>query len=334
MPASGTILSPVAWLRFLAGGALAITFCLPGGVLLQRVQGQSLPTSSSGPRIRQLAPDALEVIPPAQEMGDTFQGPVDLPFVSQHPELDWTPNYTAKSETLLEKGKHVIFRGDAYALEFAFKPVRMISVEVPTSEGFRETNVWYLLYRVRYLGQDLKPVPEQDPYNNLVYTTQPVAAKWVRFMPTFTLKSLGLNQSHLDRILPVAVRSIAAKERVGKKLYDSVEIQSLKIGITTETENNAVWGVATWVGIDPRTDFFSVSVKGLTNAQRLELDGDSIRYLQKTLVLHFTRPGDTINELEDQIRFGIPAITEPERQKYVLDQFGLEERLDYQWLYR
>ena len=89
-----------------------------------------------------------------------------------------------------------------------------------------------------------------------------------------------------------------------------------------------------WRDVDPRTDFFTVEVLGLTNAQKIEQQADGLKYLQKRLVLNFSRPGDTVNELDDQIRFGIPALKDPARQKYVLDQFGVKERLDYTWIYR
>ena len=108
----------------------------------------------------------------------------------------------------------------------------------------------------------------------------------------------------------------------------------MKIDISTAAADNAVWGLATWTDVDPRTDFFSVEVRGLTNAQRIETAGDQLKYLQKTLVLNLSRPGDTINDLDDRIRYGIPALQDPVRQKYVLSQFGLQERLDHLWIYR
>lgn len=310
--------------------AILIVGLLPV-VVAQNASGQTRTVS----RGRQLAPDALEVIAPAAEWGDTFQGPVDLPLVVKNPDLAWDPNFSPVSDTLIEKAKKIIFRGDVYCLEFAFKPVRMIEIDVPSVEGVQPKTIWYLLYRVRYLGADLKPVPEPDAFNNEVYAApQSVSAEWVRFMPTFHLDTLGMNKVYLDRVLPAAKRAIAAKERVGAKIYDSLEIQKLKIQRSTEVENHEFWGVATWVDVDPRTDFFAVRVKGLTNAQRLKLEGDQIKYLQKTLVLHFSRPGDTMAEVEDQIRFGIPALRDSDRQKYLLQQYGQEERLDHVWVYQ
>ncbi len=283
---------------------------------------------------RKLAPSVLNVIPPGNEPEDTVQGPVNLPYVSKNQAIAWEPKTLPKSDTLLERGKDVLFRGDAYCLEFAFKPVRMIDVEVPTKVGFRQARVWYMVYRVRYLGRDLRPVPESDKFNNKVYETTPVSAKWVRFIPEFRLNSKSLSGPLLDRVVHPAKRAIAARERVGAKLHDSADIQQVKIELSTPADDNAVWGVATWIGVAPNTDFFSVEVRGLTNAQKLIQEGDRYVSRPKALELFFTRPGDTIDELSDRIRFGIPAITEPERQKYVLDQFGVEERLDYRWVYR
>ncbi len=313
------------WSVAAVGALVALTSC-------QTAWSQVIPTSRSSDR--RLAPDALIEVPPAVQYGETFQGPVDLPLVVKNPDLAWDPHYAPKSDTLAEMGRDVIFRGDVYCLDFAFKPVRMIEVQGQT--------VWYLLYRVRYIGGELRPKSEPDKYNNQVFATPatiPAGASSTmpgRFMPLFRLQVRNLRKEYLDQLIPGAKAAIAAKERVGRPIYDSIEMQALGIKLwqDTDTVDNSVWGVATWVGVDPRTDFFSVQIAGLTNAQRLKMEGDQIKYLQKNLVLNFSRPGDTINELEDRIRFGVPALSDPERQKYVLQQYGLEERLDHLWIYR
>lgn len=293
---------------------------------------QGIPTSRTTER--RLAPDALIEIAPAMQYGETFQGPIDLPLVINNPDLAWDPFYAPKSDTLAEMARDVVFRGDVYCLDFAFKPVRMIEVQGQT--------VWYMLYRVRYLGGELRPKAEPDKYNNEVFAKPDTVAAGSseampgRFLPLFRLQVRSLRLEYLDQILPEAKAIIAAKERVGRPIYDSVEIQTfpIKLWRDTDTVDNSVWGVATWTQVDPRTDFFSVQIAGLTNAQRLKLEGDKIKYLQKNLVLNFSRPGDTIDELEDRISYGVPALSDPERQQYVLNQFGLEERLDHLWIYR
>ncbi len=284
----------------------------------QPAVGQTLPTSARNGQGQKLAPDALVIIESAPEQGETALGPIDLPIIAKHPQLAWKPNYAPTSETVLAKSKGVILRNDSYCLEFAFKPVRMIQVN--------DKLVWYLLYRVRNVGGDLRPEPNKDP--------KAVSTEWVRFFPTFVLNSLSAKHEYMDIINPAAKAMIAAKERVGQPIYDSIEIQQKKIQLSTEADNHEVWGVATWQDIDPRTIFFTVRVRGLTNAQKIESQGEDLKFLQKQLVLHFSRPGDTVNELEDKIRYGVPAIDDEARQKYVLDQYGLKERLDHLWIYR
>jgi hypothetical protein len=292
---------------------------------------QELVRTKERPRI--LAPDAMEVISPDAQPGETTQGPVDLPLVTRHPELAWKPNFAPESDTLIEMSKRVVFRSrrseDAiYCLEFAFKPVRMVQVG--------DKLVWYLLYRVRYLGGDLQAKADTDDFGNEIFNYPQAVSrpKGIAFFPTFLLTSLSTKQQYLDQILPQAKAVIMEKERVGKPIYDSVEMQRIRILKTTEAENNEVWGVATWTDVDPRTDFFTVQVRGLTNAQKLKTGGDKLEYLQKILLLRFSRPGDTVNEIEDIIRFGVPAIEDPARQKYILDKYGIKERLDYEWIYR
>ena len=99
--------------------------------------------------------------------------------------------------------------------------------------------------------------------------------------------------------------------------------------------------------VDPRSDFFSIYVRGLTNAYRWQdppngfkagdPPGTGRRFLYKTLQLNFWRPGDSLDHNEDEIRFGVPnqnqlpsGITEDQ----VLKAYGLKERVDYQWVYR
>ncbi|MDX1925636.1 MAG: hypothetical protein SFV81_03910 [Pirellulaceae bacterium] len=307
-----SVCSPKAALKI----AIA-TLLLVSGV--QPAVSQTVPTSTRSGQGQKLAPDALVVIESAAEQGETAMGPIDLPLVAKHPDLAWKPNYAPVSDTLLGKSKDVILRNEVHCLEFAFKPVRMIQVN--------DKLVWYLLYRVRNTGGNLKPDETKG-------TEVAVSREWVRFFPTFVLNSLSVKREYVDVINPAAKAMIAAKERVGQPIYDSIEIQQLKIPVSTEADNHEVWGVATWQDIDPRTIFFAVRVKGLTNAQKIEADGQNWKFLQKQLVLHFVRPGDTVNELEDKIRYGVPAIDDEARQKYVLDQYGLKERLDHLWIYR
>jgi hypothetical protein len=190
---------------------------------------------------------------------------------------------------------------------------------------------------VRYRGGDLKPAPVKDQVGTEFFGQPAVEPGRAvrRFMPGFVLNSTALNKRYHDQFIPEALAPIAEKERVGKPIYDSIAIQKVPVQLSTARESHEVWGVATWTDIDPRTDFFSVEVRGLTNAQKSQVTDDGeLLTEQKTLVLNFSRPGDTINEIEDVIRYGVPAIADPVQQKAILRKYGLEERLDHYWVYR
>jgi hypothetical protein len=294
---------------------------------------------------RRLAADAFHTIPPSTEVGETVVGPIDLPYLQEAQGLEWAPPtfpdgrpfYSPASDTLLAMGKDVAFRREVWGLEFAFKPVRMIPVQIPDEAGEVQTKlVWYLLYRVRYLGDEIKPKASQDQFGNEFFTaSEPSLSEDGRpFIAHFSLNVHELGGTYSSQFIPEALGPIAERERIGKPLYDSIAIQKKKIKLTTARENNEVWGVATWVGVASITDFFSVEIRGLTNAQRAEVENGEVKTSQKTLVLNFSRPGDTVNELADQIRYGVPASDDPQEQAAILRQYGLQERLDHYWIYR
>ena len=323
--------------------ALAVAVVLEPIALISMARAQeSVPVSLPG---RRLAADAYHVIPPALEVGETVEGPVSLPLVTPESELEWAPpkfpdnrpHYAPASDTLLAMTKSVIFRHEVWAMEFGFKPVRMIEVEIPNAEGELETKlVWYLLYYVRYRGGDLTPSITKDEFGNDVYGT-PVSSAGKqarRFIPGFVLHSTALGERYHSTFIPEALPVITEKERVGKPVYDSIAIQKVPVPLTTAHESHPVWGLATWTDIDPRTDFFAVEIRGLTNAQQTENVDGELTFRHKTLVLNFSRPGDTINEIEDRIRYGVPATADEVQQRAILSKYGIQERLDHYWVYR
>jgi hypothetical protein len=276
---------------------------------------------------------------------------MDMEFVSKHPELAWvapdfpnnSPNFNAQSETLLERGKGVTLRHPVYSLEFSFKPLRLVQVNFPTASGEPQRKlVWYLLYRVRYVGEDL--IPElTDAQNGMPMPASPSRKMFesVLFVPNFTLQSLSFDertgqrsdQTFNEQILPLAIPAIERIEKVGKPIYDSIEV-CRRIQQSGGDSDNDVWGVATWANVDPSADFLAVSVEGLTNAYKIEIDGGVKKFRKKVLQLHFWRPGDPVAAEKDTITLGVPALEDEERLNYILKQFGLSERVDYIWTYR
>ncbi len=311
--------------------------------------GAQVPVSIVKPR--KLADGVMTVVPPEPHPDETSLGPMDMEFVSKHPELAWvapdfpnnSPNFNAQSETLLERAKGVTLRHSVYSLEFSFKPLRLVQVNVPNAAGEAQKKlVWYLLYKVRYVGDDL--VPEVAPAQNGMPVPSPPTRKYfesVLFAPHFTVQSLSFDErtgkrfdrTYIEQILPLAIPAIARVEKVGKPIYDSVEV-CRRLPHSADGSNNELWGVATWANIDPSSDFLAVSIEGLTNAYKIEDDGGIKNFKKKVLQIHFWRPGDPIAAEQDSILLGVPALEDTSRLDYILKQFGLPQRVDYTWTYR
>src|SRR5204863_1724156 len=139
-------------------------------------------------------------------------------------------------------------------LQFSFKPLRMINVDMPTTNGRTEKRlIWYMVYRVTNLGEHL---PANAAGANKQAADQP-SAEEVYFHPQFVLESHEYQKAYLDRVLPQAVKAIQKREDPNRVLLDTVQMSQHPIPLSVADENKSVWGVATWEFVDPRMDFFS-----------------------------------------------------------------------------
>lgn len=200
-------------------------------------------------------------------------------------------------------GPELTFQPNLWVLETHVKPLRMIQVELTNPEtGKKESQpVWYLVYKVinrpldrRTDRADLVPVNEQDPEPG-----PPL------FVPEFTLvtNDSGVQRVYSDEILPEALAAIERRERM--PLKNSIQV----VGpIPEETprgskKEKATYGVATWRGIDPDADFYTVYMSGFSSGyEQVEgPDGNPLTQ-RKTIVLDFWRPGDEFNPNEREFR--------------------------------
>ncbi len=164
------------------------------------------------------------------------------------------------------------------------------------------------------------------------------------FFPQFLLESHEFSKAYQDRIIPAAKKPIQEREVRGMELLNSVEISAEPIPLSTADDPHEVWGLATWEDMDPRIDFFSVFVRGLTNAyQPVDVPGvfkpgsaatEGRDLLLKTLRLNFWRPGDALDEEEDRVYYGVPYTSDADQMRDILQSYGLRERVDYLWVYR
>jgi hypothetical protein len=307
----------------LAAGFL-LGLALPGYLVAAEPKLAATPTATAGKvgPFRALVPGVEVTIPPDRQEEETFSTHDIVEILQGIPGLDWKPKLAPSSQTLAEMATKTVFRRDVWCLEFTFRPPRMIWVDEPQSSGKMQRQlIWYMIYHVKNTGKHLRPTQQSDG----TYVVKPVDRE-VRFFPQFVLEADEFKKAYLDRIIPVAISAIQHKEDPNRKLLNSVEIGSKLIPVSTDLVDKSVWGVATWEDIDPRVDFFSIFVQGLTNAYQWEdpagafKSGDpptTGRVLRdKTLMLNFWRPGDEYVEDQRIIRYGIPG------------------KVDYRWIYR
>jgi hypothetical protein len=249
-----------------------------------------------------LAPGVLKEVDPALHEAET---------VSRHPVVE-----LLAVDPDLQMAKSVPFRREVWFLEFQFKPMRMILVDVPQPDGrMRQKLIWYMVYSVTNPGKVMPSVRAVDGTYELQESDKPIV-----FIPEFRLRSHELGKEYPDRVIPIAVGPIRSREDPARTFYNSVEMmRQIKPGET-------VWGVVTWEDVDPHIDRFSVYVTGLTNAYRWEdppgayqpgdRPAEGRKFMRKTLKLNFWRPGDRYYEHEKEFQFGIPG------------------EVDYEWVYR
>jgi hypothetical protein len=317
-------------------------------------------------RQRQFAPGVVTTIPPKPENEEMYSGPrplVELPLAI--PGLEYDPKLASKSSTIFARAKEATLRRTIWNLEFSFKPMRMLYVDIPQpTNRMQRQLVWYMVYRVRNLGKHIQPLEKPEEVKlesgdtvrtNVTFergTTDEVElfgrkTKDLRFFPHFVLASTEYDKEYLDRVIPAALAPIKAREfpgRPNQKLYDSLTISEAAIPISTETEDHSVWGLVTWTNIDPRIDYFVVYVQGLTNAYRFEdpagaykagdPPGAGRKLTKKTLQLNFWRPGDTVDPNEEELRYGCRVDADPADLAKILAEYGIDKPIDHTWVYR
>jgi hypothetical protein len=320
-----------AWRRIGAAGLYGYGIVAVAMVSVVMTTGTSGQEPARGrPGFRELAPGVLTVIPPrASNDSHSIRGDL-LEVTKGLGDIAWKPQQAPANATFVERARNREFERGIWCLEFAFKPPRIIDVDVPTTElRMQRKRVWYLVYRVRNVpatdgdsasGRKTTIDPE-DPTRRKVETFDGP----IRFLPHFVLESTeGLAEhegetayrAYLDRVVPTAMDPIRRRERLPGDLYDSASMAAADIAPGEER-----WGVAIWQDIDPRIDFFTITVRGLTNAIRWRerpgaqfrgdgTPGSEMEHALESLQLDFWRPGDDRDEVEEEMSVGYAGMFE------------------------
>ncbi len=283
---------------------------------------------------RPLAKGVLITIPSDLNPRDMFT----LPMVP--PDLDATkfePKTVSNQDTLYGQSRRVIlFRNNVWQYEISFVPLRQAKLKIPTgNDGVVERNIWYMLFRIRDIGETMtfdqvKQNPEFDHMVNELKVGEPLSSEEKKFLPRFTLEGwiptakAGVYQKvvYRDSVDPIVLAQIRQREDPNQVLLDMHEMSKAKIPVSKNDGDPGVWGVAIWEDVDPRLDYVSVYVKGLTNAFRLGQNANDPSKF-KTLQLNFWRPGDTVNENADAIDFGIPLVDDARQQVLITERYDL-----------
>ena len=206
-------------------------------------------------------------------------------------------------------GEELTAQSDLWVMRVDFKPVRLARVSV-TDEATGQTRqelVWYLAWRAT--NAPLR-TPERDTSAEPRNEFDPPPGERM-FVPEFLLVTEdGTQTAHYDEILPTAFGQIRRREFRGElagvapknTVTAAGPLPALKDGGDAEP----IYGIATWRGIDPTTDKFTVYLGGFSNGYRIEQGPDGKdRVARRTGVLQFWRPGDEFGEDEREFRVGI-----------------------------
>jgi hypothetical protein len=206
--------------------------------------------------------------------------------------------------------------------EVQFKSVRHRLMEVvdPQSGESRLELVWYLVYRViqrdyTELAGDsridlLKKLQDPD--------TQPQNAidgveGYPLQLPRFVLRTDDSEQSveYVDEVNAEVQRAVFLRELEGRteglRLLSSVEAITEVVDPVSVNDpdplSKAVYGVAIWRGVDPETDYFTITMTGFSNAYRYSKNaaGEGV-FEQKVIEQRFARPGDPFKQTESEFR--------------------------------
>ena len=288
---------------------------------------------------KKLAPGVLKQIPIDLNPRDMFSIQRPLPGLKAN---QFTPKSIPNHQTLYGQSRRVmLLRDNVWQYEFAFTGLRQARLKMPMADGrLVNRNVWYMVYRIRDTGktmtfEQVKLKPGFEHIKNELRRDQPVVAESKKFLPRFSLEGWVASDSanrnrkdkyrkvtYRDEIAPAILAQIRRREDRNQRLLDGHQMSQARIPVAKNNSDPGLWGVAIWTGIDPRIDYVSVYVKGLTNAYRLGRDFDDPSLL-KTLQLNFWRPGDLVEEDDDAVDYGIPLVDNPAQQAIICRRYDL-----------
>ena len=212
---------------------------------------------------------------------------------------------------------------ELWIAEVQYKPVRLMRLEFrdPKTGDMKKELIRYMVYRMilrdptELAGQETDELrrkladPNVDPSNTLDANV-PVPLQ----LPRFILKTEDNDSEevYVDEINLEIQKSVFQREfgrrGLALNMLNSVEAIA-EIGEPVPSNDKdalskAVYGVAVWRKVNPRADFFSVTMSGFSNAYRISTDVNGNHTVEeKVIVQRFARPGDEFEQEELEFRF-------------------------------
>ncbi|MEW4488969.1 hypothetical protein AB1L42_12860 [Thalassoglobus sp. JC818] len=193
----------------------------------------------------------------------------------------------------------VVRQPSLWVMEVQLKPIRMVWLDTkdPVTGEVKPTEVWYMVWRA--INRPLPPGRTDD--SQAVNTLDPLPGP-MQFIPQFTLVTYDSKDSEVpsqiivDSVLPMAVKKIEQLERrTSSTLLNTVSaVQDVPSIVEPDSDDQPwIYGVATWTGVDPTTDFFKVILQGFSNGyENRSDDPENPELWRKVIIQEFYRPGD------------------------------------------
>ncbi|MDR0520827.1 MAG: hypothetical protein LBH00_03115 [Planctomycetaceae bacterium] len=130
-------------------------FVLFFGFALLTVSSQGQESAADSPAMPRVAPGGLFVIPPDINY-ESMQEIKDIPeLLAKLPEAD--PQFQGDIRFGNDWATKIRFAREIWCLEFSFKPMRIVEVDLPNLHGtLDKKKVWYLVYNVKNKGPAMK----------------------------------------------------------------------------------------------------------------------------------------------------------------------------------
>lgn len=191
---------------------------------------------------------------------------------------------------------------DLWIMEVSYRPMRMIPVRVTDPKtGKKSTQfIWYLVYKAINRPVERR-LADDDTTPENTYDPQP--KQW--FIPEFTLLTEDNTgtKAYPEMVIPEAQAVIAAREKLPVKNSVQIVQQVPKAAAKGSKDETVLYGVATWKGIDQRTDRFKIFLSGFSNGYQCgKGPNGKVLILRKTIVQEYWRPGDQFDPSEREFR--------------------------------